>query len=125
SRQSHRNGARRRLPIHRAKAGAPELTLTNTSTAASSSMTKTLFSICIWALVAWLIGQWINPQTGWAIVTFGLVSMILISGIQLSQIKRWVKNLAAPPPPSIGPWDEILAPIYRKLRANRQEIDEL
>src|SRR5690606_19411851 len=88
-------------------------------------MTKTLFSICIWALVAWLIGQWINPQTGWAILTFGLVSMILISGIQLSQIKRWVKNLDAPPPPSIGPWDEILAPIYRKLRANRQEIDEL
>jgi len=88
-------------------------------------MTKTLFSISIWALVAWLIGQWINPSTGWAILTIGLISMILISGLQLSQIKKWVRNLEAPPPPSIGPWDEILAPIYRKLRANRQEIDEL
>lgn len=88
-------------------------------------MTKTLLSISLWALVAWLIGLWINPQTGWAILAIGLVSMILISGIQLSQIRRWVKNLDAPPPPSIGPWDEILAPIYRKLRANRQEIDEL
>lgn len=88
-------------------------------------MTKTLITICLWALVAWLCGLWINPVTGWSILTLGLVGMILISGAQLSQIRRWVKNIEDPPPASIGPWDEILAPIYRKLRANRLDIDEL
>ncbi|WP_397473939.1 phosphate regulon sensor histidine kinase PhoR [Pusillimonas sp.] len=88
-------------------------------------MTKTLITICLWAFVAWICGLWVSPVVGWSILTFGLVSMILISGIQLSQISRWVKNVEDPPPPSIGPWDEILAPIYRKLRANRREIDEL
>ncbi|MDX3894748.1 phosphate regulon sensor histidine kinase PhoR [Pusillimonas sp.] len=88
-------------------------------------MTKTLFTICLWALVAWLCGMWINPVTGWSLLTLGLVAMILVSGVQLSQISRWVKNIDEPPPPSVGPWDEVLAPIYRKLRANRLEIDEL
>src|SRR5690606_33166621 len=89
------------------------------------SMTKTLFTICLWALVAWLCGMWINPVTGWSLLTLGLITMILVSGVQLSQIARWVKNIDEPPPPSVGPWDEVLAPIYRKLRANRREIDEL
>ena len=48
--------------------------------------------------------------------------MILISGVQLSRIARWVKRIEDPPPPSVGPWDEILAPIYRKLRKDAQEI---
>lgn len=88
-------------------------------------MLKTLFTICVWALAAWLIGRWINPVTGWSVLTFGLVAMIVVSGIQLSTIAKWVKNINDPPPASVGPWDEILAPIYRKLRSDTQEIEEL
>lgn len=88
-------------------------------------MIKTLFTIGIWALVAWICGRWINPVTGWAILTFGLLVMILVSGRQLSQISKWVQNIDSPPPASIGPWDEVLAPIYRKLRYNANEIEEL
>lgn len=88
-------------------------------------MIKTLFTICAWALAAWIFGHWINPVTGWAILTFGLVAMILVSGRQLSQISKWVKDIDSPPPPSIGPWDEVLAPIYRKLRSNFIEIEAL
>jgi two-component system phosphate regulon sensor histidine kinase PhoR len=51
--------------------------------------------------------------------------MILVSAFQLTQIKRWVKNIDAPPPPSVGPWDEVLAPIYRQLRKDKQEIETL
>jgi two-component system phosphate regulon sensor histidine kinase PhoR len=48
--------------------------------------------------------------------------MVLASGLQLSRIAQWVKNIDAPPPAAIGPWDEILAPIYRQLRKNKQDI---
>src|SRR5699024_3117582 len=37
----------------------------------------------------------------------------------------WVKNIDDPPPPSVGPWDEILAPIYRTLRKNRRDLARL
>jgi len=51
--------------------------------------------------------------------------MILVSGLQLSRISKWVRNIEAPPPPSVGPWDEVLAPIYRKLRQDKVEIELL
>src|SRR3546814_12750233 len=51
--------------------------------------------------------------------------MILVSGLQLSRIAHWVKDIEAPPPPSVGPWDEILAPIYRQLRKDKQDLTEL
>lgn len=88
-------------------------------------MTKTLFSITLWAISGWLIGLWLGPHTGWGVIAFGLVTMILVSGWQLSRISAWVKSIDSPPPPSVGPWDEVLSPIYRKLRKNRQEIASL
>lgn len=88
-------------------------------------MIKTLFAIIGWALLGWLLGEWLGPHTGWAVLAFGLILMILVSGWQLSRIATWVKNIDAAPPPSVGPWDEILAPIYRQLRKNREKIHDL
>lgn len=51
--------------------------------------------------------------------------MILVSGLQLSRITAWVKNINEPPPASVGPWDEVLAPIYRQLRKDTQSIERL
>lgn len=59
---------------------------------------------------------------GWALYALGLLLMILVSANQLKKIQLWVKNLDAPPPPSVGPWDDVLAPIYRRLKQNRLEI---
>lgn len=84
-------------------------------------MTKTLFSIATWAILGWLCGMWLGAATGWGVFSVGLLIMVLVSGIQLSQISRWVKNINAPPPPSVGPWDEILAPIYRTLKRYRAD----
>ncbi|CAM5786739.1 phosphate regulon sensor histidine kinase PhoR [Castellaniella caeni] len=87
-------------------------------------MNKTLVSIALWALGGWLLGAWLGAATGWALLALGLLAMVLVSGLQLSRIARWVRNIDDPPPPSVGPWDEILAPIYRKLKQNRLELQE-
>lgn len=87
-------------------------------------MTKTLVTIGLWAIGAWLLGAWLGPASGWATMTFGLLLMVLVSAVQLSRINRWVINIDQPPPPSVGPWDEILAPIYRKLKENRHLLQE-
>ena len=89
-------------------------------------MTKTLISISLWAALGWLCAMWLGIHAGWAVFAFGLIMMILVSGMQLSRISRWVRHIDdAPPPPSVGPWDDILAPIYRRLRKHRQDNDLL
>lgn len=88
-------------------------------------MIKTIITIGLWAALGWLFGSWLGTHAGWGVFSFGLLIMILVSGRQLSQIARWVKNIQDPPPASVGPWDEILAPIYRQLRKDRQEITDL
>lgn len=87
-------------------------------------MSKTLVSIALWALGGWLLGAWLGAATGWAVFALGLLMMVLISGLQLSRIARWVRAIDEPPPPSVGPWDEILAPIYRKLKQNRLDLQD-
>jgi len=87
-------------------------------------MSKTLVSIALCALGGWLLGAWLGPATGWALFALGLLLMVLVSGLQLSRIARWVCSIDEPPPPSVGPWDEILAPIYRKLKQNRLDLQD-
>jgi two-component system phosphate regulon sensor histidine kinase PhoR len=88
-------------------------------------MPKTLTSIAAWALLAWAVGTWIDRTAGWWVFSLGMMSMVVVSGLQLGQIRRWVKDIHAPPPVSVGPWDEILAPVYRELRKNQLEIEAL
>ncbi len=76
-------------------------------------------------MLGWICASWMGPHAGWGVFAFGLVCMILVSGWQLSLIQRWTTNLENPPPPSAGPWDNILATVYRKLRKDRHEIDSL
>ncbi|CAM5219600.1 Phosphate regulon sensor protein PhoR OS=Castellaniella defragrans OX=75697 GN=HNR28_001455 PE=4 SV=1 [Castellaniella defragrans] len=87
-------------------------------------MSKTLITIALWALAGGLLGAWLGAATGWAIFALGLLLMVMISGVQLSRIARWVRHIDEPPPPSVGPWDEVLAPIYRKLKQNRLDLQE-
>ncbi|NLY27720.1 MAG: phosphate regulon sensor histidine kinase PhoR [Alcaligenaceae bacterium] len=88
-------------------------------------MIKSLVTVTLWGLTGWTVASWISLTAGWVVFTGGLILMILASAMQLSQIRRWVRNLDNPPPVSVGPWNEILAPIYRKLKKNREEISEL
>ena len=88
-------------------------------------MVKTLLSMALWGALGWLFSLWIDTRLGWSIFSLGLIAMILVSGVQLSRISKWVKNIDSPPPPSVGPWDDILATIYRKLRKDRQDIKSL
>lgn len=85
-------------------------------------MSKTLSTVLFWALVSLVIGFWLGATTGWGLFALGLLALCLTSIHQLKKIQHWVQNIDAPPPPSVGPWDDILAPIYRKLKHNRIDI---
>src|SRR5690606_22073804 len=98
SRKSHRNCARRGLPLYGQahQAGlSPPLPLSSEQCPGQDKpsnrrnfhpMTKTLISIGAWALLGWIIGAWLGVSTGWAVFSLGLVAMVLTSGLQLSRI---------------------------------------
>src|SRR3546814_10998330 len=87
-------------------------------------MSKTLVSVALWALIGWLLGAWLGADIGWALVALWLLALVLVSGPQLSRVSKWAKNIDEPPPPSVGPWDAIIAPIYRTLKRHRMELLE-
>lgn len=88
-------------------------------------MRKTLSSVCLIAGAACIVGIWLGPSTGWAIFAIALLIMVLISGRQHQKIKLWVRDLNAAPPVSTGPWDDVLAPIYRKIKQDRINLQTL
>lgn len=88
-------------------------------------MTKTLISVLLWGLAGYILGAGFGPTVGWAMFSFGLLLMILVSGAQLSRVSRWADDIESPPPVSVGPWDNVLSQIYRKLRKDRQQIAKL
>lgn len=88
-------------------------------------MKKTLSTVSLWAVAASAIGLWLGASLGWAVFAVGLLIMVLVSGIQHQKIQNWVRDLNAPPPASVGPWDDVLAPIYRKLKQSRIESQTL
>lgn len=88
-------------------------------------MTKTLLAVSLWAIAGFLTSMLGGPHVGWGLFAFGLLLMIFVSGLQVSRVSQWVKNVEAAPPASVGPWDDILSVIYRKLRGSRQLIQRL
>ena len=88
-------------------------------------MTKTLISVLLWGLAGYILGAGFGPTVGWVVFSFGLLLMILVSGVQLSRVSRWADDIESPPPVSVGPWDDVLSQIYRKLRKDRQQIAKL
>ena len=88
-------------------------------------MIKTIILVGLWALLGWACGSWLGVHVGWGVFALALISMILVSARQLVQIERWTADIESPPPPSVGPWDNVLATIYRKLRKDKHEIETL
>jgi two-component system phosphate regulon sensor histidine kinase PhoR len=78
-----------------------------------------------WAAVAWLCGTWLGRDIGWALFTVGLLAVMALWRRQMMQVSDWARNVADPPPPLGGAWGDILAPIYRTLRGNRHDMDQL
>jgi len=88
-------------------------------------MTKTLVTVLLWGLAGAILGAWSGPHVGWGVFAFGLLLMVLVSGLQISRVTKWAEDVESPPPAAVGPWDDILSLIYRKLRKDRKTIDRV
>lgn len=78
-----------------------------------------------WTALSLALGAWTRPLLGWQVFACGLLLAVLLQGLRLARAARWARDAEAPPPAALGPWDDILAPVYRKLRKNALEIGHL
>lgn len=85
---------------------------------------STLILVALWAAVA-LLAQWlIGDPVGWALFCAALAAMLLWRSWRLTLVSRWAKHPDISPPASVGPWNDILAPLYRYTRARARELAE-
>jgi two-component system phosphate regulon sensor histidine kinase PhoR len=85
---------------------------------------RTLILVALWAVFA-LLAQWlIGDPAGWIVFSGSLTAMLLWRSWRLSLVARWANQPDTAPPASVGPWDDILAPLYRYTRARARELSE-
>ena len=85
---------------------------------------RTLIFVALWAVVA-LLAQWlIGDPAGWVVFSASLTAMLLWRSWRLTLVSRWAHQPDSAPPASVGPWDDILAPLYRYTRARARELTE-
>jgi len=85
---------------------------------------RTLFLVALWAIVALFI-QWLaGDPAGWAAFCVALLAMLFWRSWRLRAVSHWAHHPDTSPPASVGPWDDILAPLYRYTRARARELAE-
>ena len=81
--------------------------------------------VAVWAALCLALGAWTRPLLGWQVFACGLLLAVLAGGLRLARVARWAQDTETPLPLSIGPWDDALAPVYRKLRKNAIEMNHM
>ena len=86
---------------------------------------RTLILAAFWAVVA-LFANWaIGSPAGWVVFSAALLVMLVWRSWRLQLVSHWAHNPDTAPPASVGPWDDILAPLYRYTRRRSREIQEM
>lgn len=85
---------------------------------------RTLTLIALWAAAALLTHGLIGDPAGWIVLTVALAAILLWRSRRLQRVARWAHDPASTPPATIGPWDDILAPLYRYTRTQARELAE-
>ncbi|MDM9561201.1 MULTISPECIES: phosphate regulon sensor histidine kinase PhoR [Bordetella] len=85
---------------------------------------RTFFLVALWAIMA-LLAQWlVGDPAGWVVFCAALLVMLFWRSWRLRAVSHWAHHPETSPPASVGPWDDILAPLYRYTRARARELAE-
>jgi len=85
---------------------------------------RTLVSLVFWAALAGLV-QWVSGSAaGWITLALGLCATLIWRSWQLARVSHWAHHPHEAPPASVGPWDDVLAPLYRHVRAQSRDLAE-
>src|SRR5690606_14209941 len=78
---------------------------------------RTIFLVALWTVFALFVHWLAGAPAGWVVFCAALLGMLFWRSWRLSAVSRWAHHPETSPPASVGPWDDILAPLYRYTRA--------
>ncbi|ANN68860.1 phosphate regulon sensor histidine kinase PhoR [Bordetella bronchialis] len=85
---------------------------------------RTILLIAAWALLA-ALAQWLfGDPAGWLAMCVALAATLLARSARLQRVSQWARNPESAPPAAVGPWDDILAPLYRYVRGQARQLAE-
>lgn len=83
---------------------------------------RTLMLIALWAVISVLAEWLLGSPFGWILFSVAMVAILLWRSWRLQRVARWAHHPETSPPVAVGAWDDILAPLYRHLRARARDL---
>lgn len=85
---------------------------------------RTFFLVALWGIISLCMHWLIGPPAGWVVFCAALLFMLFWRSWRLRAVSHWAHHPETAPPASVGPWDDILAPLYRYTRARARDLAE-
>lgn len=86
---------------------------------------RTLARLALLAALAGFVQWRYDSPAGWIAMAGLLCAGVLWRDRRLARVARWANDPASSPPAAVGPWDDVLAPLYRHVRGQSRQIDEM
>jgi len=86
---------------------------------------RTLFFVGLWSAVALAIEYRWHSSVGWLVMAVGAGMLLVIRRRQAERVARWLVSPDDEPPAEVGPWDDVVASLYRRIRDQLATIQEL
>jgi two-component system phosphate regulon sensor histidine kinase PhoR len=89
------------------------------------SWKRTLFFIGFWSALALAIEYRWQSSLGWVALALGTGLLLVMRRKRAERVARWIMSPDEEPPADVGPWDEVVAALYRRIRDQIATIQEL
>ncbi|MEI8402234.1 MAG: phosphate regulon sensor histidine kinase PhoR [Alcaligenaceae bacterium] len=89
------------------------------------SWKRTLFFVGFWSAIALAIEYRWQSSLGWVAMSLTASLLLVIRRHHAGRVARWILSPDDEPPADVGPWDDIVAALYRRIRDQVATIQEL
>jgi len=89
------------------------------------SWKHTLFFVGFWSTIALAIEYRWQTSLGWVVLSLAAGLLLVIRRRHAGRVAHWILLPEGDPPADVGPWDDVVAALYRRIRDQVATIQEL
>ena len=89
------------------------------------SWKRTLFFVGFWSAIALAIEYRWQTSLGWVVFALAAGLLLVVRRRNAGRAALWIMSPDSEPPADVGPWDNVVAALYRRIRDQDATIQEL
>lgn len=89
------------------------------------SWKRTLFFVGFWSAIALAIEYRWQTSLGWVVFALAAGLLLVVRRRNAGRAALWIMSPDSEPPADVGPWDDVVAALYRRIRDQDATIKEL